>query len=64
MEVRRFLCNDGDKYTIRPYHIYWPIPYEAVEANRLGHINQIAGYYGSESNIVPKEWPADYNTAE
>ena len=52
--------NDGDKYTIRPYHVYWPIPYETVEANRLGHINQTPGYHGSETNIAPKVWPEDY----
>ena len=52
--------NDGDQYTIRAYHIYWPIPFETVEANRLGHINQTPGYHGSETNITPKEWPNDY----
>jgi|GEM_PF-54104 len=52
--------NDGDKYTIRPYHIYWPIPFEAVESNRLGHINQTPGYHGSDTNVTPKVYPEDY----
>lgn len=52
--------KDGDKYTIRPYHIYWPIPFETVEANRLGHINQTPGYQGSDTNIPPKVYPAEY----
>lgn len=56
--------RDGDKYTIRPYHVYWPIPYEAIEANRLGRINQTPGYHGSESNAKPKVWPDDYRAAE
>lgn len=50
----------GDKYTIRAYHVYWPIPFETVEANRLGHINQTPGYQGSDTNIPPKVYPADY----
>ncbi|HZL09765.1 MAG TPA: RagB/SusD family nutrient uptake outer membrane protein [Prolixibacteraceae bacterium] len=53
--------GDGDKYTIRAYHIYWPIPFETVEANRLGHINQTPGYHGAETNITPKDYPEDYN---
>lgn len=56
--------RDGDKYTIRPYHVYWPIPYEAIEANRLGHINQTTGYHGSESNTKPKVWPDDYKATD
>lgn len=46
----------GDKYTINPYHIFWPIPYETVEANRLGHINQTPGYEGSDTNVTPLEY--------
>ena len=40
-------------YRIRPYHVYWPIPQSAIDANSEGHINQNLGYQGSENNIEP-----------
>jgi hypothetical protein len=47
--------NHGDQYTISPYNILWPIPQSAIDANVDGHIDQNAGYSGSESNIPPLE---------
>ena len=44
---------NGKEFTISPYHILWPIPAAAIRANTTGHINQNAGYAGSESNIPP-----------
>ncbi|MFN5479848.1 MAG: RagB/SusD family nutrient uptake outer membrane protein [Chitinophagaceae bacterium] len=40
----------GDQYTISPYHVLWPIPRPAIQANSLGQINQNVGYSGSETN--------------
>lgn len=45
----------GDEYTMSPYHVLWPIPQSAIDANIDGHINQNEGYSGSESNIAPLE---------
>jgi starch-binding outer membrane protein, SusD/RagB family len=43
----------GDRYTMSPYHVLWPIPIKDISANTLGHINQNKGYAGSENNIPP-----------
>ena len=43
----------GDKYTMSPYHVLWPIPASSIRAASTGHINQNKGYAGSESNIPP-----------
>lgn len=50
----------GDKYTMSPYHVLWPIPQSAIDANSKGHINQNVGYSGAENNIPPlTELPTD-----
>ena len=43
----------GDEYTLSPYHVLWPIPQSAIDANVNGHINQNQGYNGSASNVPP-----------
>ena len=45
----------GDEYTLSPYHVLWPIPQSAIDANVSGHINQNMGYNGSASNVPPLE---------
>lgn len=45
----------GDEYTLSPYHVLWPIPQSAIDANVSGHINQNIGYSGSSSNVPPLE---------
>lgn len=52
--------KNGQTYTFVPRLIFLPIPANAINANTLGHINQNAGYTGSESNIPPKVYPQDY----
>lgn len=47
--------NHGDEYTLSPYHVLWPIPQSAIDANVQGHINQNIGYDGSSTNIPPLE---------
>ncbi|MDO6820970.1 RagB/SusD family nutrient uptake outer membrane protein [Zobellia sp. 1_MG-2023] len=43
----------GDEYTMSPYHVLWPIPASAINANTQGRINQNEGYPGAELNIAP-----------
>jgi hypothetical protein len=47
------VTNSGNHFTISPYHVLWPIPQSEIDLNIAGHINQSAGYSGSESNIPP-----------
>lgn len=42
------------EYKINPYHVFWPIPQSAIDANAGGKINQNKGYFGAENNIPPK----------
>jgi hypothetical protein len=55
------LGKDETRYSISPWHVFWPIPADAINSNTLGHINQNKGYPGSEINIEPKVYPDDYN---
>lgn len=44
----------GDEYTMSPYHVLWPVPSAAINANTQGTINQNEGYTpGAEDNIPP-----------
>ncbi len=43
----------GDEYTMSPYHVLWPIPAPAINANTQAVINQNEGYPGAENNIPP-----------
>jgi hypothetical protein len=54
------LGKDMTRYSISPWHVLWPIPADAINANTLGHINQNKGYPGSENNVDPKVYPKDY----
>jgi len=47
------VTNHGDKYTMSPYHVWWPVPSAAIQANSNGHINQNKGYTGFETNVPP-----------
>ncbi|WP_167498124.1 RagB/SusD family nutrient uptake outer membrane protein [Bacteroides uniformis] len=40
-------------YLLSPFHVYWPIPESAIEANTKAVINQNYGYVGYEKNIEP-----------
>jgi hypothetical protein len=46
------VTNYGAKYTISPYHVLWPIPTPAIEANSNGRINQNKGYNGFNLNVA------------
>jgi hypothetical protein len=41
-------------FRVAPYHIYWPIPQNTINANSLGQINQNFGYTGYDNNVPPK----------
>jgi len=43
----------NDQYTISPYHVLWPVPSNAIQANNLGVINQNKGYFGFQGNSPP-----------
>jgi hypothetical protein len=43
----------GDKYTMSPYHVLWPIPTSSIVAASKGHVNQNKGYSGAENNVPP-----------
>ena len=43
----------NDQYTISPYHVLWPVPSNAIQANSNGIINQNKGYDGYEKNSPP-----------
>lgn len=43
----------GDEFTMSPFHVLWPIPQTAIDANSLGVINQNEGYVGFEKNVNP-----------
>lgn len=45
------VTNHGDKYTMSPHHILWPIPTVSIQANSYGLINQNKGYVGFEKNV-------------
>ncbi|MBO9636816.1 RagB/SusD family nutrient uptake outer membrane protein [Siphonobacter aquaeclarae] len=47
------VTNHGDKYTMSPYHVLWPIPRNAIRSNTKGRINQNKGYSGYEENVPP-----------
>jgi len=43
----------GVSFTMSPYHVLWPVPSSAINANTQGRINQNEGYPGFENNIAP-----------
>jgi len=48
------ITNHGDRYTMSPYHVLFPVPQDAINANIYGVINQNKGYNGYSNNIPPK----------
>jgi hypothetical protein len=36
------------------HHVLWPVPTNALLANKQGRINQNIGYPGAENNLPPK----------
>lgn len=49
------IANNGQEYTMSPYHVLWPIPQAAISSNTNGVLNQNFGYDGYENNIPPQE---------
>ncbi|UEG51482.1 RagB/SusD family nutrient uptake outer membrane protein [Mucilaginibacter daejeonensis] len=47
------VTNSGNRYTISPYHVLWPIPQREIDLNITGRINQNKGYAGAELNVAP-----------
>jgi len=46
-------ANNGQEYTMSPYHVLWPVPQAAISSNTNGLLNQNFGYDGYENNITP-----------
>lgn len=44
-------ANNGQEYTMSPYHVLWPIPQNAISSNSNGVINQNYGYTGYQNNV-------------
>ncbi|MCE4563432.1 RagB/SusD family nutrient uptake outer membrane protein [Maribellus sp. CM-23] len=44
-------ANNGQEYTMSPYHVLWPVPQAAISSNTQGQINQNYGYDGYENNV-------------
>jgi starch-binding outer membrane protein, SusD/RagB family len=49
----------GNRFTISPHHIFWPIPSYAINSNTGGIINQNKGYPGTERNLPPLVYSGD-----
>lgn len=47
------VTNHGDRYTMSPHHVLWPVPSSAINGNPQGRINQNKGYSGYENNRPP-----------
>jgi hypothetical protein len=45
------VTNHGDEYTISPYHVLWPVPSSAIQANSSARMNQNKGYVGFAGNV-------------
>lgn len=43
----------GVRFTMSPFHVLWPVPAPAINANTQGRINQNEGYPGAEDNVAP-----------
>lgn len=46
-------ANNGQEYTMSPYHVLWPIPQSSISTNTKGVINQNYGYDGYANNKAP-----------
>jgi len=47
----KIVTNHGDKYTISPFHILWPIPTRAINGNIEGKYKQNKGYTGYDPTL-------------
>jgi hypothetical protein len=47
------VTNHGDKYTMSPYHILWPIPTRSINGNSDGRLKQNKGYTGYDPTVIP-----------
>ncbi len=45
--------NGINTYIIKPYHVLWPVPENAIASNSRGRINQNIGYPGADKNVTP-----------
>lgn len=43
-------ANNGQEYTMSPYHVLWPVPQAAISSNTKGQLNQNFGYDGYANN--------------
>jgi hypothetical protein len=46
-------ANNGQEYTMSPYHVLWPVPQAAISSNTQGQLNQNFGYDGYSNNVPP-----------
>jgi hypothetical protein len=46
-------ANNGQEYTMSPYHVLWPVPQAAITSNTQGQLNQNYGYDGYGNNVPP-----------
>lgn len=46
-------ANNGQEYTMSPYHVLWPVPQAAISSNSQGQLNQNYGYDGYGNNVPP-----------
>ena len=50
-----FVTIHQDMFKISQFHVLWPIPQSAINANSDGRINQNIGYSGADLNVPPLE---------
>jgi hypothetical protein len=53
--AKNFVTVHGDMMKISPYHVLWPVPQDAINANSGNHINQNAGYSGAANNVAASD---------
>lgn len=53
--AKNFVTVHGDMMKISPYHVLWPIPQPAINANTGNHVNQNLGYSGAATNIAASD---------
>ncbi len=46
-------ANNGQEYTMSPFHVLWPVPQAAITSNTQGRLNQNYGYDGFANNLPP-----------
>lgn len=53
--AKNFVTVHGDMMKMSPFHVLWPIPQPAINANTGNHINQNIGYSGAATNIAASD---------